>query len=125
MLFTLLGVLALIVAALGLYSVIAYSFSQRTRELGVRIALGAQGADVLRLVLGEGLTLVAIGVALGIVSAIGLGRFVASQLYGVTTRDPISLTLAAIILLIVGVVAGLVPAWLAARVDPVEALRAE
>jgi putative ABC transport system permease protein len=110
---------------MGVYSVIAYSFSQRTHELGVRIALGAQAGDVLRLVMGEGLSLVATGVACGLASAIGLGRFVASQLYGVSARDPVSLTLAAVILLSAGVVAGLRPAWRAARVDPVIAMRAE
>jgi ABC-type antimicrobial peptide transport system permease subunit len=75
--------------------------------------------------MGEGLSLVTVGVAFGLASAVGLGRFVESQLYGVSARDPVSLALAAVILLTAGVVAGLLPAWRPAKVDPVVALRAE
>lgn len=119
------GLLALLVAAIGVYSVIAYAVSQRTHEMGVRVALGAQLMDVLRLVVGEGFRVVAIGALLGVGAAFALGKLVASLLYGVTPRDPVVMVGAAVTLVVVGVVASLLPAWRAARVDPVTALRAE
>jgi ABC-type lipoprotein release transport system permease subunit len=124
-LFTAFGALALVVAAIGVYSVVAYGVSQRTHEMGVRVALGAQPYDVLRLVLGEGERIVALGVALGVVIALVLGRLVASLLYGVTARDPLVMITAAAVLLTVGLVASVLPGWRATRVDPVAALRAE
>jgi predicted permease len=124
-LFIALGVLALMVATIGVYSVLAYSLSQRVREMGVRIALGAGAGEVHRLVLWDGLRTVMVGAAVGLVLALALGRLVASLLYGVSARDPITMAVSVLVLLGAGAVAGLLPAWRASRVDPVVALRAE
>jgi hypothetical protein len=124
-LFSALGGLALLVAAVGIYSVVAYTFSQRTHELGVRIALGARTSNVLRLVVAEGLRMVLIGIAAGVALALGAGKLVASLLYGVSPRDPLVIALVALTLVAVGILACLLPAWRAARVDPVVALRSE
>ena len=124
-LFSAAGLLALLVAAVGVYSTVAYAISQRMHEMGVRVALGARAWDIARLVLGEGVRIVAIGVAIGIVAALALGRLVASMLYGTTPRDPLVLGSVAVVLLAVATVACLVPAVRATRVDPVEALKAE
>jgi predicted permease len=124
-LFTAFGILALLVTAVGIYSVMAYTVSQRTHEMGVRIALGARVKDVLRLVVGEGLGVILLGLVVGIAIALALGRLVASLLYGVTPRDPMVMISAAIVLITVGLLASSVPAWRATRVDPVRALSAE
>jgi predicted permease len=124
-LFTAFGVLALVVAAVGVYSVIACSVSTRTHEMGVRIALGARGADLLRLVVGKAFRLVAIGVLIGVGLAFALGTLVSSLLYEVSARDPFVIAGAALTLLAVGAVASLLPAMRAAAIDPVAALRAE
>jgi predicted permease len=124
-LFTAFGVLALLITVVGLYSVMAYSVSQRTREMGVRIALGARAADVLRLVVGEGLGVLAIGLVLGIGIALALGRLVESLLFGVTPRDPVAMAAAAAVLLVAGVTASVLPAWRATQVDPVTSLSSE
>jgi putative ABC transport system permease protein len=115
--------LALLLASLGVYGVIAYSVAQRTGEIGVRIALGAQGRDVLRLVLAQGLRLVFGGIAIGAVAAVALRSFVASQLYGVTSSDPLTFVAAATVLGLVAFAACWVPARRAARVDPAVSLR--
>lgn len=124
-LFTLFGVLALVVAGIGVYSSVSYAVSQRTREFGVRVALGATTANVLAHVLGGGLRTVAIGVAVGIALALAGGRLIASLLYGVSASDPFAIAVAASALLTIATVASLVPAWRAAKADPVQALRAE
>jgi predicted permease len=124
-LFSAFGVLALIVAVIGIYSTVSYGVNQRVHEFGVRIALGAQIGDVLRLVIGEGMRTLAIGIAVGVGLALLAGRFVASLLYGVTPGDPVVIVSVVVTLLIVGVVAALIPATRAARVDPVSALRAD
>jgi ABC-type antimicrobial peptide transport system permease subunit len=124
-LFIALGGLALVVATIGVYSVLAYSLSQRTREMGVRIALGASAADVHRLVLLDGLRTVMIGGVVGIVLSLALGRLIASLLYGVSARDPVTMVASVLVLLVAGALAGLLPAWRASRVDPVVALRSE
>jgi putative ABC transport system permease protein len=124
-LFVALGLLALVVAAIGVYSVVAYSVSQRTREMGIRIALGARAADVLSLVVGEGARTVAIGVLIGVIAALLAGRLVATLLYGITPHDPAVLVTAAVALMSVGAAASLLPSWRAATVDPVVALRAD
>jgi putative ABC transport system permease protein len=124
-LFTAFGTLAVIVAAIGVYSVVAYAVSQRTHEMGIRIALGARMRDIVRLVLGESSRVVIVGVALGIVTAVGLSRLVASLLYGVSPRDPVVIGGAACILLAIGLVASIIPGWRAGRVDPATALRAD
>jgi ABC-type antimicrobial peptide transport system permease subunit len=124
-LFTLFGFLALLVAGVGVYSSVSYGVSQRTHEFGVRAALGATTGNVLSQVLGEGLRTVAIGVGAGIALALAAGRLIASLLYGVKANDPAAMAIAAIVLLSIAAVASLVPAWRAAKADPVEALRAE
>jgi predicted permease len=119
------GALALVLAAVGLYGAVAYSAAQRTREFGVRIALGAQRPDVLRQVLREGLVLAIIGLSVGLAAAAALTRVLRSQLFGVTPTDPLSFALVALLLLVVAVTASLLPARRATRVDPMVALRSE
>ena len=123
--FTLFGGLALIVAAVGLYGVIAYSVTQRTHEMGVRAALGAKRGDLLRLVVGEGLRITVIGIVLGAAASLAAGRFLASLLFGVSASDPGTFVLVAVVLLGVAGVASVIPAWRAARADPTSALRAD
>ena len=123
--FALFGGLALLLAAVGLYSVIAYNVTQRSHELGVRIALGAQGRDVLRLVVGSGLRVGIVGTVIGGTIALVAGRFIAPLLYHVSPKDPIIHTVAAMTLLSVAALASLVPARRATRVDPNVALRAD
>jgi len=119
------GLLALSLASLGLYGVMAYSVSQRTRELGIRISVGAKSADVLKLVLGQTVMLAAIGVAGGLVTAIAVTRFALNLLYGVSPADPATFALIAALLLLVALVAGYFPARRATRIDPTVALRSE
>lgn len=119
------GLLALLVASIGVYSVIAYTFGQRTHEIGIRIALGAGAASVGRLVVGEGVRIVVGGVCIGAAIALALGKIVASALYGTSPRDPAVLVGAALTLTIVAVIACVVPAWRAMRIDPIQALRSE
>jgi putative ABC transport system permease protein len=122
-LFAALGALALIVAAIGVYSVVAFTVRQRAHELGVRIALGARTPTLLRMVVGHGAAVVGIGVAVGTVGAAATGRFVSALLYGVKPGDPLSIILSAITLLVVGVIATLGPAIRSSRVDPAVVLR--
>jgi ABC-type antimicrobial peptide transport system permease subunit len=117
--------LALILAAIGLYSVIAFDVAQRTHELGVRVALGAQVHDVLRLIVGAGVRYAAVGVIVGLSLALAAGRLVAPLLFGVSARDPWILGGVAALLLGVAVTASALPAWRATRVDPNVALRAD
>ena len=124
-LFTAFGVLALIVSVIGIYSTVAYGVNQRIHEFGVRIALGATLATVLRLVVGASLRVVAVGVVIGVAITLLAGRFIASLLYGVTPGDPITIGQVTLLLLAVGAFAALAPAWRASRVDPVTALRAD
>ncbi len=119
------GLLALCLAALGLYGVMAYSVSQRTRELGIRISVGAKRRDVLKLILGQTLTLAAIGMAGGLVVAVAVTRFAANLLYGISPADPVTFILIAVLLLFVSLVAGYFPARRATRIDPMIALRSE
>ena len=119
------AVVALFLAAVGLYGVVAYSVSQRTQEIGLRMAIGAQPGDVLRMVVGGGMKLAAVGVVIGIVAALGLANLVASMLYGVTPFDPTSYAATAVILLAVAALACWIPARRAMRVDPLTALRQE
>ncbi|MBV8629510.1 MAG: ABC transporter permease [Silvibacterium sp.] len=122
---TLFGVLGLILAAVGLYGVMAYSVEQRTSEIGVRMALGADRRRVVNMVLRGAFWQVGIGLTLGIPAAIAAGRLMTDQLYGVKPWDPLMLTVAAAILGIAGLLATLVPAWRAAGVEPIQALRNE
>jgi ABC-type antimicrobial peptide transport system permease subunit len=119
------GVLALLLGAVGLYGVMAYGTVQRTREFGVRLALGARTREVLGLVARDAAKLAGIGVALGLVGALGLTRLLESQLYGVTAIDPLVFAGAAVLLAVVALAAALLPALRAARTDPMTALRWE
>lgn len=117
--------LALLIAAIGIYGVLAYSVNQRTREIGLRLALGATPAGVLRLIVGEGMTVVVTGIVLGVLGGFALGRAVASLVYGVTVHDPLTFAVVATMLSTVALAACVIPARRAARVDPMVALRYE
>jgi ABC-type antimicrobial peptide transport system permease subunit len=119
------GALALALAAVGLYGVIAYSVSRRTREVGLRMALGARGSDVVRMILSSGLRLTLVGVAIGAVGSALLARVLEAYLYGVSSIDPIAYLGSALILIAVAVAANIVPALRASRVSPMSALRYE
>jgi hypothetical protein len=122
---SLFGMVALILAAVGLYGVTAFAVAQRTGEIGVRMALGADRATVIRLVLHGAFTKVGLGLLLGIPLAIGAGRLIASQLYGVTNWDPIALGVALCSLAVCAFLAAIIPAARASSIDPMRALRAE
>jgi ABC-type antimicrobial peptide transport system permease subunit len=117
--------LALLVTAIGLYGVLAYNVGQRAREIGIRMALGAQQKNVLALVLGEGMTFTGVGVLAGLAGAFGLTRLLRSLLFAVTATDPLTYILVPILLVGVAFVACLIPARRAARVDPLVALRTD
>ena len=117
--------LALSLTVIGLYGVISYLVSQRTQEIGIRMALGAQVRHIMQLILKHGVTLVALGVALGVVAAVVLTRLMAHMLYGVTATDPLTFSAIALLLTVVALVACYLPARRAAHVDPVTALRSE
>jgi len=119
------GVVALFLAALGLYGVISYGVAQRTREIGIRIALGAERLSVLTLVVGQGFRLAVIGVAIGIMAAALAGRFIESQLFQVSALDPLTILSTAAVLLAAGLVASYLPARRAVRVDPAVTLRCD
>jgi ABC-type antimicrobial peptide transport system permease subunit len=124
----LLGFFALLsvgLASLGVYGVLAFAARQRVREIGIRMALGAQRAQVLRLFLREGAILVSVGASIGIVAALAVGRLLGAILFDVTPADPLSATVAFAMLVLVGLGAACIPALRASRVDPIEVLRAE
>jgi ABC-type antimicrobial peptide transport system permease subunit len=116
---------ALLLAAVGTYGIVSQAAVQRSYEIGVRVAVGATRRDILVLVIGHGLRLVAIGLALGVIAALALGRGLASFLYGVTARDPATFAAVAALLVLTGLAAGYVPGRRAAATDPVRALRAD
>jgi putative ABC transport system permease protein len=119
------AVIALVLAAVGVYGVISYAVSQRTQEIGVRVALGAQRGDVLRLIVGHGVLLGGVGILIGLAAALGVTRFLRTMLFGVTPFDPVSFAGVSVMLTVIAVLASYIPARRAARVDPVEALRYE
>src|SRR5262249_27898021 len=109
----------------GVFSTVSYAVSRRMHEFGVRIALGARGADVVRQVLSEGLKTVIAGVVVGLLLALAAGKLVASLLYGIKPSDPSSMAIVTGTLIVIALAAALIPAWKAARSDPVSALRAD
>ncbi len=119
------GIIALVLAAVGIYAVIAYSTKQRTHEVGIRMALGAQRKDVLYLILGQGLKITFLGVAIGLAAALALARLMASLLYGVSATDLVTYAGVAVLLTLVALSASFIPALRATRVDPVLALRCQ
>ena len=124
-LFGLFGVIALFLAALGIFGVTSYSSSQRVREMGIRVALGAQSKDIFKLILGQGLVLALIGVTLGLVASFTLTRFLSSLLFGISATDPLTFALIALLLIAVSMVACYLPARRVIKVDPLVALRYE
>ena len=119
------GVIALTLASVGLYSVMAYSVTQRSHELGIRIAVGASPRDILRLVLGQGIRLTLIGAAFGLLASLLVTRALASLLFGVSATDPVTFIAVPVVLALVAMLACYLPARRAMRVDPIIALRYE
>ena len=117
--------IAVVLSAIGLYGVIAYAVAQRTREIGIRIALGATKRDIGRRVAGQGLSLVGIGLAIGLLGGVFAAKLIGAMLFGVTARDPLVLTTAAGVLASVALLATLIPMRRATRVDPAIAMRAD
>jgi ABC-type antimicrobial peptide transport system permease subunit len=124
-LLTLFAALALILATAGIYAVISFLTLQRTREIGIRVALGARPVDVLRMVTGHGVTLAAVGVAFGTLGSLAAGRVLASRLYGVAVSDPLTLAAGSVVVLLIATAASAVPAMRAASVHPADALRSD
>ena len=120
-----LAVVALLLAAIGIYGVLAYAVTQRTRELGIRIALGADAAALIRMVTMRGLGLALAGLAVGVAGALWTTRFLDSKLFGVTSRDPLTLVAVVVLFCVTALSASYVPARRATRVDPLTSLRAE
>ena len=117
------GLVSLLLAAIGIYGVVAYAFQQRTHEIGIRVALGAERRDVIGLVLGHGMKLTVIGMSIGFVASFGATRLLASFLYGVSPTDPLSFAATATVLFLISVIASYLPARRIARLDPTAALR--
>ena len=122
---TLFAFLALVLVCIGLYGLLSYEVSRRTREIGIRAALGARRGDVIRLIVGQGIGLAMIGVGIGIAAALGTTRYLQSMLYGIRPNDPLTLVTSGILLIIVGLLACYIPARRATKVDPMVALRYE
>jgi len=117
------AVMALLLSAVGLYAVLSYMVAQRTNEMGLRMALGAQRGDVLKLILKRGLVLAGIGVMIGLGASAVLTRFISSQIYGVHAFDPVTYIVVTGLLTAISLLASAAPAWRAARVDPMKTLR--
>ena len=123
--FLIFGLMALFMASVGLYGVMAFSTQQRTQEMGIRMAMGAQAGHVIRLVFRQGLVQLALGLGLGLLLALGVGMITQGWYYGVSSTDPRVTACVAAVLALTGIVALVIPARRATRVDPVEALRFE
>jgi putative ABC transport system permease protein len=123
--FVVFAIVALVLASAGLYGVVSQGVTERTQEIGIRMALGAEGRHVLGLVVRQGLTTTLIGAAVGLAVAVAGSRFIEGLLFGVTPTDPLTFGAVAVLLIAVACVACYVPAWRATRVDPTTALRAE
>ena len=119
------GGIGLAIAVIGVYGVVSVAAARRRRELGVRLAIGARPREILWMMVKQGITLALIGTSIGLVAALGLARFVATLLYGVSPTDPLTFAIAPIGLILVALLASMVPARAAARLDPVEVLRSE
>jgi putative ABC transport system permease protein len=119
------GAMGMLLSLIGLYGVISYSVSQGTREIGIRVALGAERRDIFKLVVGHGLVLTMIGLALGLAGAFGLSRLLKSLLFEVTTTDPATYVIVSLLLLVTALLACYLPARRATQVDPMVALRYE
>lgn len=119
------AILALVLACIGIYGVMAYAVVQRTQEIGVRMALGAQPTDVLRMILGFGIRMTLAGVAIGLAGALASTRLLASLLFHISAMNPLIFSVAAVVLMGVAILASLLPARRATRIDPMQALRAE
>ncbi len=119
------GALATLLAVVGLYGVMAYTVTRRTREIGVRVALGAMRTDVIWMVMREVCLMIGVGILVGLPVAIGLSFFIKSQLYGLAPSDPLTLTLSTLLLAVVACLAGFLPALRASNIDPMRALRYE
>ena len=117
--------LALVLATVGIYSVLSYTVRRRVREIGIRMALGASNNDVVRMVLTDGMKPILLGVVLGLAAALALSRVVASLIFGVRATDPLTFAAVALLLLIVGIFATILPALRATRIEPVQILREE
>jgi ABC-type antimicrobial peptide transport system permease subunit len=125
LLLTIFGAAGLLMAAIGVYGILSYSVEQRTQELGIRMALGAQASHLRRMVIGQGMALALIGVVIGIGGALWLTRFLASFLFGVKAMDPVVFVATPLLLTLVALIATWIPARRATRVDPMAALRLE
>jgi putative ABC transport system permease protein len=123
--FSLFSILALLLVAVGIYGVLSQRVAQRTQEIGIRVALGARRDDVMKLIIGEGLRLTFIGIAIGIAGSLAFARFLSSMLYGVTPTDPVTVAAVSCLLLLVALLACYLPARRAVRLDPLTALRCE
>jgi ABC-type antimicrobial peptide transport system permease subunit len=124
-LFAAFALLALVLGAVGIYGLVSYSVTQRTHEIGIRMALGARAANVLTLIMKNGLTLVMAGIVIGIGSALVLTRFLATLLFGIQPTDSVTFVVVSAVFFVIAMVAALIPAIRATRVDPVVALRNE
>jgi putative ABC transport system permease protein len=122
---TIFSLAALLLAATGIYGIVSYTVAQRSPEIGIRLALGAGRTSVFRLILGQGLKVVLLGLALGLVSALAMTRVISSLLFGVTPSDPLTFVFVSALLIVVALIACSIPARRATRVDPLVALRNE